>query len=73
MLRFCGKIIQQQRYYTFCAGHEFRWVDAQIKIIFHVLHLAVKALVKPAFEAPRIVVEFNRLSDPTLVESKLDG
>jgi len=24
-------------------------------------------------EASRIVVKFNRLSDPTLVESKLDG
>lgn len=63
-------IVQQQRHHRFCAGHQQRGVYPQVKIVFHVLHLPVHALVQPGFQAARIVIQFTCTGNAAVAETQ---
>ena len=63
------KIVEQQRDHRLCAVHQLAGIYPFIKIILHVLHVAMHALLQPILQPARIFVELHRFCNAAVVKS----
>lgn len=68
-----GEIVQHQGDHGTGPGYQPGRVDTQVKVIFHVGHLAMIAFLQPFFKPDGILVQFFGPGNPAVAESKLQG